>query len=79
MTDGAFVVVNAVDYADLDVVVLGLLMREAAGKTFLFRTGPSFPQPLAGLDPKPPLQARTSGRTGARPGTGWSSSARTSA
>jgi uncharacterized protein YgbK (DUF1537 family) len=57
MSDGAFVVVNAVEYADLDVVVLGLLEPEAAGKSFLYRTGPSFPQALAGLDPRPPLQA----------------------
>ncbi len=56
VTDGAFVV-NAAQYADLDVVVLGLLESEAAGKSFLYRTGPSFPQPLAGLDPHPPLQA----------------------
>src|SRR5689334_18951534 len=35
VTDGAFVVVNAVDYADLDVVVLGLLESEATGKAFL--------------------------------------------
>jgi len=57
VTDGAFVVVNAVEYADLDVVVLGLLESEATGKSFLYRTGPSFPQPLAGLDPQPPLRA----------------------
>jgi uncharacterized protein YgbK (DUF1537 family) len=57
VTDGAFVVVNAVEYADLDVVVLGLLESEATGKSFLYRTGPSFPQPLGGLDPHPPLQA----------------------
>jgi uncharacterized protein YgbK (DUF1537 family) len=56
VTDGAFVVVNAVEYADLDVVVLGLLEAEAAGKSFLYRTGPSFAQALAGLDPQPPLQ-----------------------
>src|SRR3954453_23577523 len=57
VTDGAFVVVNAVESADLDVVVLGLLESEATGKSFLYRTGPSFPQPLAGLDPQPPLRA----------------------
>jgi uncharacterized protein YgbK (DUF1537 family) len=57
VTDAAFVVVNAVEYADLDVVVLGLLESEPTGKSFLYRTGPSFPQPLAGLDPQPPLQA----------------------
>jgi len=57
VSDGAFVVVNAVDYADLDVVVLGLLEPQVAGKAFLYRTGPSFPQALAGLDPQPPLTA----------------------
>jgi uncharacterized protein YgbK (DUF1537 family) len=57
VTDGAFVVVNAVEYADLDIVVLGVLDAQAAGKAFLYRTGPSFPQPLAGLDPRPPLRA----------------------
>ena len=30
---------------------------QATGKAFLYRTGPSFPQPLAGLDPQPPLTA----------------------
>ena len=80
MTDGAFVVVNAVDYADLDVVVLGLLDAEAAGKAFLYRTGPSFPQALAGLEPRPPLQRGGHlARRPARTGTAWSSSARTSA
>lgn len=57
VTDRAFVVVNAVEYADLDVVVLGLLEAEANGKSFLYRAGPSFPQSLAGVDPRPPLQA----------------------
>jgi uncharacterized protein YgbK (DUF1537 family) len=55
-TDGTFVVVNAVDYADLDVVVLGVLEAEQAGRSFLHRTGPSFPQALAGLEPRPPVQ-----------------------
>src|SRR3954452_4517343 len=58
VTDGALVVVNAVEYADLDVVVLGVLESQASGKSFLYRTGPSAPQPLAGLAPQPPLQAR---------------------
>jgi uncharacterized protein YgbK (DUF1537 family) len=57
VTGGTFVVVNAVDYADLDVVVLGLLEARAAGKELLYRTGPSFPQPLAGLRPRPPLRS----------------------
>jgi uncharacterized protein YgbK (DUF1537 family) len=49
--------VNAVEYEDLDIVVLGLLEAEDAGKSFLYRTGPSFVQALAGLEPRPPLQA----------------------
>jgi uncharacterized protein YgbK (DUF1537 family) len=54
---GAFVVVNATDYADLEVVVLGLLQAEASGRSFLYRTGPSFIRALAGLEPKAPLTA----------------------
>jgi len=55
---GAFVVVNATDYGDLEVIVLGLLEAEEAGRAFLFRTGPSFVRALAGLEPKEPLTAR---------------------
>jgi uncharacterized protein YgbK (DUF1537 family) len=57
VTGGRFVVVNAVDYADLDVVVLGLLDAQASGRSFLCRSGPSFVQALAGLDPRGPLRA----------------------
>ena len=57
VTGGGFVIVNAVEYADLDVVVLGLLDAAAAGKSFLYRSGPSFVQALAGLDPRAPLRA----------------------
>jgi uncharacterized protein YgbK (DUF1537 family) len=56
-TGGAFVVANAVEYADLEVVVLGLLEAEAAGRSFLCRSGPSLVQPLAGVDPRDPLEA----------------------
>jgi uncharacterized protein YgbK (DUF1537 family) len=55
--DGEFVVVNCVDYADLEVVVLGLLSVEGKGRAFLYRTGPSFVQVLAGLDVIAPLDA----------------------
>ena len=55
VTAGQFVVVNATDYGDLEIVVLGLLEAEAAGHAFLHRTGPSFVRALAGLEPKPPL------------------------
>jgi uncharacterized protein YgbK (DUF1537 family) len=57
VTGGAFVAVNATEYADLDVVVLGLLEAEAAGRSFLCRSGPSLVQSLAGLDPRAPLAA----------------------
>jgi uncharacterized protein YgbK (DUF1537 family) len=56
--DAAFVVVNSVEYADLDVVVLGLLAAEDEGRRFLYRSGPSFVQVLAGIDPIAPLDAR---------------------
>jgi uncharacterized protein YgbK (DUF1537 family) len=49
---GRWVVVNALDYCDLEVVVLGLL---ASGGSFLYRTGPSFVRALAGLEPRDPL------------------------
>lgn len=54
---GTFVVVNAMDYADLEVVVLGLLDARAAGRTFVYRTGPSFVRALSGIEPRPPLTA----------------------
>jgi uncharacterized protein YgbK (DUF1537 family) len=57
VTDGAFVIVNATDYADLEVVVLGLLDAEEAGRSFLYRTGPSFVRALAGIEPQDPLTA----------------------
>jgi uncharacterized protein YgbK (DUF1537 family) len=53
--DGQWVVVNALDYGDLEVVVLGLLA--CSDKAFLYRTGPSFVRALAGLEPREPLTA----------------------
>ena len=44
VTGGAFVVVNATEYADLEVVVRGLLEAQAGGKSFVYRCGPSFPR-----------------------------------
>lgn len=52
----AWVVVNATEYSDLEVVALGALEAERAGARFIFRTGPSFVRALAGLDPRPPLR-----------------------
>jgi uncharacterized protein YgbK (DUF1537 family) len=54
--DGQWVVVNATEYSDLDIVAYGVLLAEQAGHSFLFRTGPSFVRSLAGMGPKPPLR-----------------------
>ena len=58
VTDGAFVVVNATHYADLEIVVLGLLDVEDRGRCFGYRSGPSFVRALAGLEPQAPLTAQ---------------------
>lgn len=52
------IIVNATEFADLEIVVLGLQQVQREGKVFLHRTGPSFVRALAGLDPKPTLQAQ---------------------
>ena len=57
VTGGAWVVVNATDYADLEIVILGALQAQEAGKSFVYRCGPSFPRALAGLEPQGPLTA----------------------
>lgn len=54
VSGGRFVVVNATDYADLEIVVLGLL---DVADDFLFRTGPSFVRALSGVDPIGPVTA----------------------
>ena len=54
--DGAWVVVNATEYSDLETVACGVLQAERAGKSFLFRAGPSFVRALAGIEPKAPLR-----------------------
>jgi uncharacterized protein YgbK (DUF1537 family) len=54
--DGQWVVVNATEYSDLDTVALGVLLAEQAGRSILFRTGPSFVRSLAGMGPKAPLR-----------------------
>jgi len=67
VADGAWVVVNATDYADLEAVACGVLLAERDGQSFLFRTGPSFVRALSGLGPRPPLrgaQLRSEGRAG---------------
>ncbi len=53
---GAWVVVNATEYSDLEIVARSVLDAEGEGQSFLFRTGPSFVRALSGLGPKPPLR-----------------------
>jgi uncharacterized protein YgbK (DUF1537 family) len=53
---GAWVVVNATEYSDLETVAYAVLQAERGGKAFGFRTGPSFVRALAGLEPEPPLR-----------------------
>lgn len=48
-SDGQPIVVNAASYQDLDVVALGTLQAEAAGKRFLYRTAAGFVRARAGL------------------------------
>lgn len=52
------VVINAAGYGDLAVVVLGLLMAEAAGKRFLYRTAASFVRLRGAIERKPLLEAK---------------------
>jgi uncharacterized protein YgbK (DUF1537 family) len=54
---GDVVVVNALDYTDLEAVALAALAVEAGGKSFLYRTGPSFVRALDGQEPRAPLAA----------------------
>ena len=54
--DGTWVVVNATEYSDLEAVAHGVLLAERAGKSFLFRAGPSFVRALSGLGPSAPLR-----------------------
>ena len=49
------VIVNAVDYTDLRVFLVGLAEALARGKRFLFRTAASFVQVLGGITPRPLL------------------------
>ena len=48
-------IVNAVSYRDLEVFVAGLLLAEATGKRFIYRTAASFVRVRSGLDASPLL------------------------
>ena len=49
------IIVNAASYRDLEVVVLGVLQAEAAGKRLLYRTAAGFVRVRAGLAERPLL------------------------
>ena len=68
--DGAWVVVNGCEYSDLDTVAHGVLAAERAGRSFLFRTGPSFVRALLGMGPKAPLRGKRLWPGGRPPGHG---------
>jgi uncharacterized protein YgbK (DUF1537 family) len=57
LVDGRPVVVDAADYADLQVVVLALIRAEAAGKSFVYRIAPSFVRPRSGQQATAPIDA----------------------
>lgn len=57
LTGGRPVVVDAADDADLRVVSLALVRAEAAGKAFIYRTGPSFVRARSGQIATPAIDA----------------------
>jgi uncharacterized protein YgbK (DUF1537 family) len=52
---GSVCVVNATSYRDMETFVQGLLIAEARGQRFLYRTAASFVRARAGLGPRPLL------------------------
>ncbi|MHB1170905.1 MAG: four-carbon acid sugar kinase family protein [Lacisediminihabitans sp.] len=64
------VIVNAIDEADLDVVVLGLVQAEEAGARVLCRTGPSFVAARVGLNGRASLSHEEVFAAGERRGNG---------
>lgn len=57
LADGRPAVVDAVVDDDLRVLAAGLLLAEADGRTFLYRTGPSFVRARSGQVATPPLSS----------------------
>jgi uncharacterized protein YgbK (DUF1537 family) len=54
---GAVIIANAASYADLEVLVAGLLAAEGAGRRFLYRTAASFVRVRAAIPPRGLLSA----------------------
>jgi uncharacterized protein YgbK (DUF1537 family) len=55
VSGGRQVVVNSVDYRDMEAFVLGLLRAEAAGKRFMYRVSASFVRVRGGMEGRPLL------------------------
>jgi uncharacterized protein YgbK (DUF1537 family) len=68
--DGAWVVVNASEYSDLETVACGAALAERAGQRLAFRTGPSFVRAMTGTEPAEPLRGGQLWPGGRRPGHG---------
>ena len=69
VTGGQIVIVNAVDYRDLEVFAAGVLLAERQGKCFLFRTAASYVKAAAGIADRP-LLTRKELLEGSQPGSG---------
>jgi uncharacterized protein YgbK (DUF1537 family) len=70
LRDGAWAVVNATEYSDLEAVACGVLLAERAGQRFGFRTGPSFVRAMTGAEPAAPLRGARLWPGGRRAGHG---------
>ena len=70
LSGGAWVVVNATCYSDLEAVACGVLLAEQAGRRFAFRSGPSFVRALSGIEPADPLRGDRLWPGGRTPGRG---------
>lgn len=57
LDNGIICIVNAAEQRDIEVFVQGLLLAEAEGKRFLYRTAASFIPARLGLPPRPLLTA----------------------
>jgi uncharacterized protein YgbK (DUF1537 family) len=66
LRNGQPVVVDTVEDADQQVVVLALLRVEASGKNFIYRIGPSFVRARTGQRATPPVDAARLGEIFAR-------------
>ena len=70
LRDGAWVVVNATEYSDLEAVACGAALAERAGQRLAFRTGPSFVRAMTGTEPAEPLRGGQLWPGGRPPGHG---------